>query len=92
MTDINYHQMFEVPYLSGCCMVTRSDAFCMLGGFDERYSLYLEDADITRSLAQYGLCVHLPVASIIHVCGRGNYSSFYLMCVNVVSMWRYFQK
>ena len=92
MADQNYQEVFEAPYLSGCCMVIRSDAFRRAGGFDERYFLYLEDADLTRSLALDGRCVHLPVASVVHGWGRGNYRNLRLMAVNLVSAWHYFRK
>ena len=92
MSDQNYQEVFEVPYLSGCCMLIRSDAFHRVGGFDERYFLYLEDADITRKLAREGLCVHLPVAGVVHGWGRGNYRNLGLMAVNLVSAWHYFRK
>ena len=92
MADQNYQEVFEAPYLSGCCMLIRSDAFRRAGGFDERYFLYLEDADLTRSLALEGRCVHLPVASVVHGWGRGNYRNLRLMAVNLVSAWHYFRK
>lgn len=92
MADNDYQQVFEVPYLSGCCMLMRSDDFRHIGGFDNRYFLYLEDADITRSLALKGRCVHLPVASVVHGWGRGNYISFRLLAANIMSAWRYFWK
>lgn len=92
MADQDYEEVFEVPYLSGCCMLVRSDAFRRVGGFDERYFLYLEDADITRSLAYDGKCVHLPVAAVVHNWGRGNYQNLRLMLVNIISAWRYFNK
>jgi hypothetical protein len=92
MSDHNYQEVFEVPYLSGCCMLIRSDAFYRAGGFDERYFLYLEDADITRSLAREGLCVHLPVAGVVHGWGRGNYRNLGLVAVNLASAWHYFRK
>jgi len=92
MADQNYEQVFEAPYLSGCCMLIRSEAFRRVGGFDERYFLYLEDADLTRSLASDGRCVHLPVAGVIHGWGRGNYRNLGLMAVNLVSAWHYFRK
>ena len=92
MSDHNYQEVFEVPYLSGCCMLIRSDAFHRAGGFDERYFLYLEDADITRSLAREGLCVHLPVAGVVHGWGRGNYRDLGLVAVNLASAWHYFRK
>jgi GT2 family glycosyltransferase len=92
MAEQNYKEIFEVKYLSGCCMLIRSEAFLAVGGFDERYFLYLEDADLTRSLASQGRCVHLPIASVVHSWGRGNYRSVHLMMVNLVSAWRYFRK
>ena len=92
MADQNYQEVFEAPYLSGCCMLIRSDAFRRVGGFDERYFLYLEDADLTRSLARDGRCVHLPVAGVVHGWGRGNYRNLGLMAVNLASAWSYFRK
>lgn len=92
MSDQNYQEVFEANYLSGCCMLICSDSFCRSGGFDERYFLYLEDADLTRTLARYGRCVHLPVASVTHGWGRGNYRNMRLMAVNLSSAWHYFRK
>ena len=92
MADQNYQEVFEAPYLSGCCMLIRSEAFRRAGGFDERYFLYLEDADLTRSLARDGRCVHLPVAGVVHGWGRGNYRNLGLMAVNLASAWHYFRK
>ncbi len=92
MADQNYQQVFEAPYLSGCCMLMRSDAFRRVGGFDESYFLYMEDADLTRSLAREGRCVHLPVAAVVHGWGRGNYRNVGLMAVNLASAWHYFRK
>jgi len=92
MADQNYQGVFDVPYLSGCCMLARSDAFQAVGGFDERFFLYLEDADLTRSMARQGRCVHLPVAGVVHGWGRGNYRNLRLMVVNLMSAWRYFAK
>lgn len=92
MADQDYQDVFEASYLSGCCMLIRSDAFRRAGGFDERYFLYLEDADLTRTLARSGRCVHLPVAGVVHGWGRGNYRNLGLMAVNLASAWHYFRK
>ena len=51
MHEYDYSSIFEVPYLSGCCMVARSSSFEAVGGFDEKFFLYLEDADLTRSMS-----------------------------------------
>ena len=92
MSEFDYSRVFESSYLSGCCMIVLSQSFLKVGGFDQRYFLYLEDADLTRSLSQFGRCVHLPIASVTHNWGRGNYKSVRLMLVNLVSAWRYFCK
>jgi GT2 family glycosyltransferase len=92
MADSNYNTVFDVPYLSGCCMLIKANAFCRIGGFDERFFLYLEDADLTRRMAKVGRAVHLPVASLIHHWGRGSHRSKRLTLVNLHSAWLYFRK
>ena len=92
MADRDSASVFEVPYLSGCCMLIRSRALQQVGGFDERFFLYLEDADLTRQLRALGRCVHLPVARVRHVWGRGNHKSLRLTAVNLKSAWLYFRK
>lgn len=92
MADHDYRRVFDVPYLSGCCMLMRTAAFLDVGGFDERFFLYLEDADLTRALASRGRCVHLPVVAVTHYWGRGNHRSWLLTLVNLHSAWVYFRK
>jgi len=92
MDQFDYSKKFEASYLSGCCMFIRASAFIHVGGFDERYFLYLEDADITRSLAKTGRCLHFPDAAVVHGWGRGNYRRFSLLIVNVFSAFLYFSK
>jgi GT2 family glycosyltransferase len=92
MEDHDYSEIFDVPYLSGCCMLMRSHDFQSVGGFEEDFFLYLEDADITRKLRSLGRCIHLPIASITHDWGRGNYKSIHLVLVNIHSAWVYFKK
>ena len=38
MSDKNYDEVFEASYLSGCCMLVRSNDFLQIGGFDEGIS------------------------------------------------------
>lgn len=92
MGDKDYSSTFEVSYLSGCCMIIRSSAFRLAGGFDESYFLYLEDADLTRRISHYGRCVHLAEAQIIHEWKRGSHTSLRLTLVNLLSAWTYWRK
>lgn len=91
MGDCAYGEVFEAPYLSGCCLWMRSWAYQLEGGFNERIFLYFEDADLTRRLGRHGRTVHLPVAEVVHHWGRGSYTSFWLTLVNLQSAWIYFQ-
>ena len=92
MAQQDYSQIFDVEYLSGCCMLMSMRAFQKVGGFDSHYFLYLEDADLTRSMATIGRTIHLPIASVTHHWGRGNYRSWRLVLVNLHSAWIYFRK
>jgi len=92
MDDQNLQTIFEVPYLSGCCLFVRSNAYASIGGFDPAYFLYLEDADLTRRLRPLGRCLHLPVASVTHGWGRGSHRSVWLTLVNLWSAVIYFRR
>jgi GT2 family glycosyltransferase len=48
-----------VDWVSGFCMMIRSELFSRLSGFDEQYFLYFEDVDICRRAADEGFAVKL---------------------------------
>jgi len=60
-------------YLSGCFMFCNTYALSKIGWFDTAYFMYLEDADLTRSLSSLGPCVHFPASCIFHVWDRGSH-------------------
>jgi GT2 family glycosyltransferase len=49
-----YNEIMEVPYLSGCFMVFRTDALVKINGFDENIFMHLEDLDISRRCQDAG--------------------------------------
>ncbi|MBB0997780.1 glycosyltransferase family 2 protein [Dietzia maris] len=54
-------------WLSGSCLLLRRAAFDALGGFDERYFMYLEDIDLGDRLGRAGWQnVYVPAAVIHH--------------------------
>jgi N-acetylglucosaminyl-diphospho-decaprenol L-rhamnosyltransferase len=60
----------RVDWVSGACVLTPTGAFQEVGGFDERFFLYWEDADLCKRLAQRGRTVwYLPQAEVIHIGG-----------------------
>ncbi len=56
-----------VGWLSGSCLLLRRTAFEQIGGFDERYFMYMEDVDLGDRLAKAGwLNVYVPSAEVLH--------------------------
>jgi N-acetylglucosaminyl-diphospho-decaprenol L-rhamnosyltransferase len=59
-----------VDWLSGACFMTRRDVFDRLGGFDESFFMYWEDADYCRRAASAGFRrTYVPTSSVRHVGG-----------------------
>ncbi|MCB1289207.1 MAG: glycosyltransferase family 2 protein [Mycobacterium sp.] len=56
-----------VGWLSGSCLLVRRSAFDAIGGFDERYFMYMEDVDLGDRLGRAGwLNVYVPGSEILH--------------------------
>lgn len=88
--DIN--KPFLIPSLSGCFMLCKSDKLLEIGGFDERYFMYMEDVDLSRRFAiSYG-CYYLPVATVTHSFRRESYSNKKLLFAHIISVIKYFNK
>ena len=62
-----------VDWLSGACMLARREALDAVHGFDERFFLYWEDADLCRRLRVRGYHVrYVPGATAIHRVGQSS--------------------
>ena len=62
-----------VDWVSGACMLARRAALERVAGFDERYFLYWEDADLCRRLRAAGYLVrYAPGAIAIHRVGQSS--------------------
>jgi N-acetylglucosaminyl-diphospho-decaprenol L-rhamnosyltransferase len=56
-----------VGWLSGSCLLVRRAAFQQIGGFDERYFMYMEDVDLGDRMGRAGwLNVYVPSAEVLH--------------------------
>jgi N-acetylglucosaminyl-diphospho-decaprenol L-rhamnosyltransferase len=63
----------RVDWVSGAFMLVRREAFDALGGFDEGFFLYWEDADFCRRLKHAGWrTMFVPTARAVHIGGRSS--------------------
>lgn len=63
----------SVDWVSGSCVLMRREAFKEVGGFDERYFLYWEDADLCRRLRKAGWSIRFrPDARVVHIGARSS--------------------
>jgi GT2 family glycosyltransferase len=63
----------EVDWVSGACMLARRSALERVRGFDERYFLYWEDADLCRRLRAEGYQIrYVPRATAVHRVGHSS--------------------
>lgn len=66
-------QPVQVDWVSGACVLLRRAAFDAVGGFDARFFLYWEDADLCRRLLDAGWQTwHHPGASATHTVARSS--------------------
>jgi len=84
----------EVDWVSGACMMIRRDAFAAVGGMDEQFFLYWEDADLCRRLNQAGWKTYYhPGVTVTHLTGQ---SSQHARKASLVafhqSAYRYYRK
>jgi GT2 family glycosyltransferase len=87
-----YNQIMNVPYLSGCFMLLRTEAVRRVRLFDERFFMYPEDIDLTRRIHRNYLTVFFPHVRVIHNHTRASYKSLKMLCIHIINMCRYFNK
>jgi len=92
MADLGYDRSYVVPYMSGCFMLFRRSILTRAGLFDDRFFMYLEDADMTHRINRISKAVYFPDSAITHYWSRGSYNSMKLAWVTIQSAFRFFNK
>jgi GT2 family glycosyltransferase len=92
MRDVGYDRECEVSFLSGAFMFCRSDLIKKLCGFDPRYFLYFEDADLSRRVQQTHRTVYYPATAVTHYWERAAHKNWKFTWIFMQSAWRYFNR
>lgn len=79
-----------VEWVGGMFMLFHRDTYRTLGGFDERFFMYMEDVDICRRIRDRGLqVVFEPAVAVVHDARRQNRRSVKHLRWHVLSLLRY---
>lgn len=82
--------LVPVDWVAGMFLIFRSDVFKMINGFDHRYFMYLEDADICKRINEAGFPVVLnPGLSVVHDARRSSFKSYTHLKWHLRSMFRF---
>ncbi len=92
MLDRDLTQQQDIEFCSGSFFVIRTEVFLEIGGFDEGYFMYVEDADITQKALQKGRAVYLPQVYVLHAWHRDAHRKPKQFLWQLKSMFRYFRK
>lgn len=90
--DLPQDRESHVPTLSGCFVMLRSADLLAVGGFDERFFMYMEDVDLVRRLGMRGELLYVPAVHIDHEYAKGSYRNRRLLGYHLRSAVLYFNK
>lgn len=77
----------SAQWLNGCCLLTRTQAFREIGGFDENFFLFYEDDDLCLRMRKAGFeCLFEPSANAWHTGGGSSTPS---LRVNFIKPFHY---
>ena len=84
---------FYPEFIHGSFLLFKTEYFLKIEGFDERYFLYMEDADICRKIdAINKKKMYFPDEQIYHIYRKGSSKSLKLFFYHLVSAFKYFLK
>jgi GT2 family glycosyltransferase len=94
MKDMERNEPRDVDWVSGAAMLLRRDAVEKVGGFDERYFMYVEDVDLCWRVKRAGYrVVYHPAFRLVHHIGRASsQQSLRMLYRHHQSMFIFFRK
>lgn len=79
----------DIRFCSGCFFCIKGDIFSDLMGFDQRYFMYMEDADLTLRALQRGRVVIAPEFCVTHLWERESAKSLKYLLIHTNSSFKF---
>lgn len=92
MADKDLSRPTQIQFCTGSFSAVDTAAFRAVGGFDESYFMYVEDADLTQKMLHRGSVWLLPQYTAIHAWHRAAHRSLRPFLWQCRSLVRYFSK
>ncbi|MEG2575382.1 MAG: glycosyltransferase family 2 protein [Christensenella sp.] len=92
MIGENLSEVTDIEFATGCFLFVRTSLLKLVQGFDERYFMYFEDADLTRTIRKTARVVFYPYAYVYHDYSRTSAHSLRYLMIHICSMFKYFWK
>lgn len=99
MSDFDHNKTQKVELLTGAAMMIPRSVFEQVGGFDDRYFLFMEDFDLCKKIRKAGYdIIYYPEAKVEHYHKRLSGGNFFTMLtkrvfwLHVQSATKYFWK
>lgn len=70
--DYRWAREMQVGWVSGVCMLMRTEEFLAVGGFDARFFMYCEDVELCMKLSRLGKIVLIDDYPVIHYGGASS--------------------
>ena len=88
MKDFKHNKTIGVDIVTGACMLIKKDVFNKVGGFDERYFLFMEDFDLCREIKKLKLdVIYYHKVSLLHNHKRLSQKSLWLAVFTKVTWY-----
>ncbi len=92
MAERGADDTYDIEFASGCFMFIRTEMLKKVCGFDERFFLYFEDADLSRKIRRFARVQYNPQFYVYHSWQRAGANNLRLFFIQVLSMFKYFAK
>lgn len=93
MRKIKRNKELPVDIIGGACFCVRKTVFDNIHGFDERFFMYFEEADLFLRIKKLGLkVVFFPKAKIVHLVGRSNKNKELIQKMYEESRYKFLEK